>query len=200
MTLKYSDVELDKIIGNKYKNHLLVNYENRRFIVQTDWMTLSHYGVPKCDKFHTTEESRRYLQIPLNDDNLSNFIHTLDNVFSSENFRNTYLNEKQRNFNYIPIFKEGKNEYPPSMKLKMNIFEDKILTEIIHKTSEGNQQCNLENMDDVKKCIPYKCEYKLIFKVNRIWFMSKNYGVQVKFMKALVKVKNKEEDDIDFFD
>ena len=43
---------------------------------------------------------------------------------SSENFRNTYLNEKQRNFNYIPIFKEGKNEYPPSMKLKMNIFED----------------------------------------------------------------------------
>ena len=31
-------------------------------------------------------------------------------------------------------------------------------------------------------------------------FMSKNYGVQVKFMKALVKVKNKEEDDIDFFD
>ena len=200
MTLKYSDVELDKITGNKYKNHLLVNYENRRFIVQTDWMTLSHYGVPKCDKFHTTEESRRYLQIPLNDDNLSNFIHNLDNVFSSENFRNTYLNEKQRNFNYIPIFKEGKNEYPPSMKLKMNIFEDNILTEITHKTSEGYQQCNLENMDDVKRCIPYKCEYKLIFKVNRIWFMSKNYGVQVKFMKALVKVKNKEEDDIDFFD
>ena len=87
MALKYSDVELDKITGNKYKNHLLVNYENRRFIVQTDWMTLSHYGVPKCDKFHTTEESRRYLQIPLNDDKLSNFIHNLDNVFSSENFR-----------------------------------------------------------------------------------------------------------------
>ena len=165
MTLKYSDVELDKIIGNKYKNHLLVNYENRRFIVQTDWMTLSHYGVPKCDKFHTTEESRRYLQIPLNDDNLSNFIHTLDNVFSSENFRNTYLNEKQRDFNYIQIFKEGKNEYPPSMKLKMNIFEDKILTEIKHNVNGGYVECNLENMDDVKRCIPYKCEYKLIFKV-----------------------------------
>ena len=96
--------------------------------------------------------------------------------------------------------KRVKNDYPPPMKLKINVFEDRILTEIIHKTSEGNQQCNLENMDDVKKCIPYKCEYKLIFKVNRIWFMSKNYGVQVKFMKALVKVKNKEESDIDFFD
>ena len=75
-----------------------------------------------------------------------------------------------------------------------------ILTEITHNVNGGCVKCILENMDDVKRCIPYKCECKLIFKVNRIWFMSKNYGVQVKFMKALVKVKNKEEDDIDFFD
>ena len=74
-----------------------------------------------------------------------------------------------------------------------------FLTEISHKTNDGIKQCDLENMDDVKKCIPYQSEFKLIFKVNRIWFMSRNYGVQVKFMKALVKVKNKEEDDIDFF-
>ncbi len=26
-----------------------------------------------------------------------------------------------------------------------------------------------------------------IFKVNRIWFMSKNYGVQLKLIKVLVK-------------
>ena len=30
MTLKYSDVEIDKITGNMYKNHLLVNSENKK--------------------------------------------------------------------------------------------------------------------------------------------------------------------------
>ena len=78
MSLKYTDVELDKITASKYQQHLLVNYENKRLLIQTPWMTLSHYGIPKCDKFHTTEESRRYLQIPLNDDKFNEFIHSLD--------------------------------------------------------------------------------------------------------------------------
>ena len=76
----------------------------------------------------------------------------------------------------------------------------KILTEIIHKTDEGINECLLDNMDDVKRAIPYMNEFKLIFKVNRIWFMSKNYGVQLKLMKALVKVKNKEVNEINFID
>ena len=74
MSVKFSDVEFDKITANKYLQHLLVNYENKRFLIQTDWMTLTHYGIPKNDKFHPTEESRRYLQIPLNDDKFNNCI------------------------------------------------------------------------------------------------------------------------------
>ena len=54
------------------------------------------------------------------------FIDNSDKHFSSDNFRNKYLNEKQRSFSYIPILKEGKNNYPPSMKFKINVFEDKI--------------------------------------------------------------------------
>ena len=43
-------------------------------------------------------------------------------------------------------------------------------------------------------------ESKLILKLNKIWFMSKNYGVQIKFIKALVNVKDKGESDIYFID
>ena len=100
----------------------------------------------------------------------------------------------------MPIFKEGKNNYPPVMKIKMHIYGDRILTDILHKTNWGNVECDLQNMDDVKRAIPYMSEYKLIIKLNRIWFMSKNYGVQFKLITALVKCKNKEELDIDFFD
>ena len=41
-------------------------------------------------------------------------------------------------------------------------------------------------------------EYKLIFKINKIWFMSKNDGVQIKFIKALVKVKYRDNNTLDF--
>ena len=102
MTFKYNDVEIDKITGNTYKNHLLINYKSERLNIQTNWITLSHYGVPKSDKFHTTEESRRYLQIPLHDDSFKNFIQSLDNHFTSDNFKKQFLDVKQ-NFNYIPI-------------------------------------------------------------------------------------------------
>ena len=86
------------------------------------------------------------------------------------------------------------------MKFKINVLDNKILSEIFHKTNEGIKECNLHNIDDVKKCIPYMSEYKLIFKINKIWFMSKKYGVQIKFIKALVKVKDKEESNVEFID
>ena len=86
MTLKYNDVQIDFIKGNTYKNQLLINYEDQRLNIQTNWLNLTHYGVPKADKFHTTEESRRYLQIPLiGGDGFKQFIQSLDNHFTSDN-------------------------------------------------------------------------------------------------------------------
>ena len=93
MTLKYNDVEID-IKGNMYKNHLLINDKEQRLNIQTNWITLSHYGVPKSDKYHTTEESRRYIQIPLIDDTFTKFIQSLDNHFSSDNLKKQFLDEK----------------------------------------------------------------------------------------------------------
>ena len=54
MTLKYNDVEIDFIKGNTYKNQLLISYKEQRLNIQTNWINLTHYGVPKSDKFHTT--------------------------------------------------------------------------------------------------------------------------------------------------
>ena len=201
MTFKYNDVEIDKITGNIYKNHLLINYKNERLNIQTNWITLSHYGVPKYDKFHTTEESRRYVQIPLiPDDNFTKFIQSLDIHFSSDNFKKQFLEEKQQKFNYIPILKEGKADYPASMKIEIDFYNDRYLSEVYHKTDDkGNVKCDLNTMNDIKRCIPYKSEIKIIFRINKLWFMSKNYGVQLKMVKVLIKnLQNKEIENIDF--
>ena len=53
-------------------------------------------------------------------------------------------------------------------------------------------------MNDIKRCIPYKSEI-IIFRINKLWFMSKNYGVQIKLVKVLIKNPiNKEIENIDF--
>ena len=92
-----------------------------------------------------------FLQIPLNnDDNFTKFIQSLDNHFSSDNFKKEFLDVKQQNFNYIPILKEGKENYPSSMKFKIDFYDDKFLTEVYHKTNEGNIKCELKDMNDIK--------------------------------------------------
>ena len=201
MTLKYNDVQIDFIKGNTYKSQLLINYEGQRLNIQTKWLNLTHYGVPKADKFHTTEESRRYLQVPLIEgDDFTQFIQSLDNHFNSANFRKQFLDVKQQNFNYIPILKEGKGDYPTSLKFKIDFYNDEFISEVYHKEEENNIRCELNDMDDVKQCIPYKSEIKVIFKINKIWFMSKNYGCQLKLVKVLVIPKKSELTQIEFKD
>ena len=55
MTLKYGNVDIDKLTGKIYKDRLVINYETTNFMIQTDWFKLTHYGIPKSDKYHTTE-------------------------------------------------------------------------------------------------------------------------------------------------
>ena len=71
---------------------------------------------------------------------------------------------------------------------------------MFHQNDIGINECNINTIDDLKKSIPYMSEYRIIFKINKIWFMSKNYGVQLKLMKVLVKVKENKNNTLDFID
>jgi len=85
------DIDTDKITANDYKKQLLVKYDDTPFYIQTNWMTLSMYGVPKVDKYHQTEQSRRYIKLSLNDPDFTKFIIKLDTYFSSDKFRTKIL-------------------------------------------------------------------------------------------------------------
>ena len=93
MTLKYGNVDIAKLSGKIYKDRLLINYETTNFMIQTDWLKLTHYGIPKSDKFHTNEESRIYLQIPLNDNEVD--VTTFDNEKVIEE-KKEFLYEKEK--------------------------------------------------------------------------------------------------------
>ena len=86
------------------------------------------------------------------------------------------------------------------MKFKIDVYDDIFLSEVFHKTDEGNIKCELNDMNDVKKSIPYKSEIKVIFKINKIWFMSKAYGCQLKLVKVLVNPKKSDLMEVEFSD
>jgi len=182
---------------------LLIKYgeEKQPLTIQTEWMTLSQYGTHREDKFHTTEESRRYIQIPLNNnDALSKFIHNLDTYFTSDKFKNKYLTEKQQKYNYIPIFKDrGDENYPPSIKIKLDVDENgNILSEFFHTIDKENVKQIVNKVDDVRKVFPFMSEYRLLFKVSKIWFMGSQYGVKLKLVKAQIKPLTKRSEQCEF--
>ena len=200
MVVKFMDLQTEKITANELQKHLIIKYDDQPLYIQTDWKQLTHYGVPKEDKYHTTEESRRYIQIPLvENDNFTNFIKQLDEYFSSDKFKTKYLTDKQQNFTYIPIYKEGNDKYCPSMKFKV-IVDDKnnVVSEFFHDTKNGVVKQHVDCMDNIKQVFPYMSEYRFVFKVQKLWFMSKNYGVKLQLMKAQIKPQVKQTISVDF--
>ena len=103
MVIKYMDVDTDKITANDYKKHLLVKYNDSPSFIQTDWMTLAMYGVPKLDKYHLSEQSRRYIKLSLNEPNFTKFILKLDTYVPSDKCKAKYLNTKRQDFTYTPL-------------------------------------------------------------------------------------------------
>ena len=71
-TLKYSDVKPEKIAFSKFKGHTLIRYTNNDLIIQSPWLNLSAYGIPRKDKYNQTENSRKYIKIPLDPVNPEN--------------------------------------------------------------------------------------------------------------------------------
>ena len=190
-TVRFGDVCVEKLVCSTYKDLLMIRYYDEPLIVQSPWIQLTHYGIPKTDKYNTTEESRRYLKVPLHsddDDDFTLFIKKLDEFFGSDEFRTKYLDEKQQKFQYFKLFKESNNEkYPPSLKLKMDV-KDNIIKTDIYTDARKTEAVSVKNMDDVAKAIPYKSEVRFLFKVHRLWIQPsiKGYGVILKLRKIQV--------------
>lgn len=211
-TVRFGDVSIEKFTCSTYKSLLMIKYDNEQLIVQSPWIRITHYGIPKNDKYNTTEESRRYMKVPLgtthsaskhqasidaisthyDNEDFSLFIKKLDEFFGSDEFKTKYLDDKQQKFKYVKLFKESSNDkYPPSLKLKMDVKDNDIKTEI-YTDERKTEVINVKNMDEVAKAIPYKSEVRFLFKVHRLWIQASlnSYGVILKLRKIQV-IKNK---------
>ena len=74
------------------------------------------------------------------------------------------------------------------MKFKI-IVDDKsnVASEFFHDTKDGLVIQHVGSMDNIKQVFPYMSEYRFVFKVQKVWFMSENYRVKLQLMKAQIK-------------
>jgi len=197
-TKKYTDVKTDGLSCETWKNMLLVKYYDDPLVVQSPWINLNAFGIPRIDKYHPKEEDRRYLRVPLSkdpEDSFVGFVKMLDDYFDSEGFRKTYLPDKQQKFQYYPLLKESASDkYPPSLKLKIETRtgdDGESITTTFIKLNDDNKTERLKvyNMDDAIKAIPFKSDIRMLFRVMKVWVQPsmKSYGCILRLKKVQVK-------------
>ena len=209
-TRKYTDVKIDGITCEPWKNILLVKYYDDPLVIQSPWMNLSNYGIPRTDKLHTKEEDRQYVRVPLSrkqDDPFVVFIKLLDECFNSDDFRKSYLGDKQQKYEYFPLHKEStEDKYPPSMKLKMEIKgegDQASLTTSFIRVDDSNkcERLSVYNMDDAMKAVSFRSDIRMLFRVMKVWVQPsiKAYGCVLRLKKIQIKKTSKEKEGEDDF-
>ena len=62
-TLNYTAVNSEKITFEKYKELSLVKYESKPLLIQTPWLNINAFGMPRRDKYHTTDDQLKNIYI-----------------------------------------------------------------------------------------------------------------------------------------
>ncbi len=61
------------------------------------------------------------------------------------------------------------------------------MTEVWHVEGDNKALYVIDTIDDVKRCVPYKNDIRLIIKVAKLWVINKKYGLTLKLKKIQVK-------------
>ena len=112
-TLKYTDVKPEKMSFSTFKGYTLVKYTNNDLFIQSPWINIFAYGIPRKDKFNQTDNSRKCLKVPLDEKipEVSDFVNILkeiDSKMTSNEFKEKFLGDSKDKFEYQAFSKKAK--------------------------------------------------------------------------------------------
>ena len=206
-TLKYTDVKPEKMSFSTFKGYTLVKYMYNDLFIQSPWINIFAYGIPRKGQFNQTDNSRKCLKVPLDEKipEVSDFVNILkeiDSKMTSNEFKEKFLGDSKDKFEYSSIFKESQTKERPSyIKLKLateNDIEQTIKTRL-YKTDSSNKReliTGLTNIDDFAKVVSFRSDIRFIFKVVRVWsqpptLKNPTYGLTLKVTKIEVQSREK---------
>ena len=202
-TLNHTVVQTDKLTLHKYKEHLLMKYEGQPLLIQTPWLNINAFGMPRRDKYHTTDDQLKYIKLPLdtNVEDIKQFhdlLQTIDNKVNNADFRKEHLGEKHNKYAYNTVLTEKENK-PVSVKFKFMTTRDEIqdISTQLYKT-KNKQRTQIRNptIDDFIKHIPFRSTVRCIFQIVKVWsqpatLKNPTYGLTLKLHKIEVNDKPK---------
>jgi len=201
-------------------NHPITGSDSPLFI-QFPWLMMTTYGIPKIGEYVKSDADRLYIKCPLdlniteNKDLYDNLIVKLDEYFSSDKIRNHLFGKKANKYDYNQLFKlpklkddddedsKPKSNYPkpPFLKLKLDVsYPDNKIKTIVYKTlpDRGREKVtDIETINDLEKIICWKCKFKPIVKLSKIWAQTvgsgkynPGYGATFTIIKVEVDMPN----------
>ena len=210
-TLNYTNVNPEKITFEKFKELTLIKYESKPLLIQTPWLNINAFGMPRRDEYHTTEEQLKNIHLPIDSKEFKELIQAIDNIMCKEEFKKEHLGDKHEKYTYHTMLLEKENK-PASIKFKFSTTRDDkqdILT-LLYKTSENENKMqrtliDKPTVDDFMKHIPYRSDVRCIFQIVRLWFQpstlkNPTYGLTLELIKIEVKEKLMSNLSCDFID
>ncbi len=203
--------------------------------IQGPWMTLDYYGIPsKTDKAGKprlnnggtplSDRERGKVKVPFNLDNsdskkLYEFLQSVDHKAESE--KETIFGDKKKAsvYKYQSIVRqpaedpdapEDAPEKPEYFVMKLDFDKNNNLKTKVFVNDNGERtDVNVQSLDDVTKYLRYKCEFRPIFTLSKLFSARASsddgkrkygFGLKLKMVEVKPMVSNKEESETFFID
>ncbi len=172
----------------------LISFTEKEFDIQTPWIKLYTYGIPRLGQYYKTDSSRTFIKVPLNQDipEVNDFLtkmQGIDEYMKSKEFKTMQFGAKADKYNYINIVRfpeedeeENKSKYPkpPYMKIKIDLhwnpdttaepkIKTAVSTSVLKDGSRVNESVNMESMTEFADLVSYNSNIRMIIKPVKAW-------------------------------
>jgi hypothetical protein len=219
ITKKYSDVDpkklsftdLEENARSKGQKIAYVRYHDAikgdsTLIMQTPWITLDTYGIPRAGEYYKDEASRSFMKVPLDtQDSCIKVLHDkmkeLDTILAeSETKKDIFGSAKTaKQYQYQPIVRvppveelvdsddesgdEKNTTYarPPYMKAKFHLDYESgnMKTKLYKRLTDGTikrEEVAVKTLADIEKLVTYRSRVRLILMPNKLWALKTYNG------------------------
>jgi hypothetical protein len=185
-----------QLIG--YSRYIESNGMEKTLFLQTPWINLFTYGVPRLGEYYKTDADRSHLRIPLDLSNnevleFVNKIKDLDANMASEEMKEQLLGKKYKKYKYSSIYREGQEHNidsddedvdtkkkspprPPYMKFKLDLaWPDPDVKTIVYKSvmEDGKRvrtkYDDIKSIDDFANVVRYRSNVRCIVRPVKMW-------------------------------
>lgn len=168
---------------SKSQNIGYVRFNNGQLLLKSDFSELSSGGVPREDEYHPTDDKRRFIKIPENEESKPFFdkLREIDAILGSDEKKKEFFGKKASKYSYVPIVRtpmqDDDDEVVRPNYIK-GVFctkypEGTITTNIFKcdsvESGTSKEKLDINTPDEAMKGVPYKSTNRYIISPVKTW-------------------------------